>query len=112
MRMLGLPGHFCRGYRALSTDRLARARRALSTAAAAGLPRDPLLQPFTLKHLTLRNRILSTSHAPNYVEDRLPQRRYRKYHGEKARGGLALSMFGAHPPVRLMVALGIPASHA
>ena len=34
---------------------------------------DPLLQPFQLKHLTLKNRILSTSHEPAYSEDGLPQ---------------------------------------
>lgn len=28
---------------------------------------DPLLQPFQLKHLRLKNRILSTSHAPAYA---------------------------------------------
>ena len=53
---------------------------------------DPLLQPYTLKHLTLKNRILSTSHEPNYAEDGLPTERYRLYHREKARGGIALNM--------------------
>jgi 2,4-dienoyl-CoA reductase-like NADH-dependent reductase (Old Yellow Enzyme family) len=56
--------------------------------------RDPLLQPFRLKHLTLKNRILSTAHAPNYVEDAKPKERYQLYHEEKAKGGLALTMFG------------------
>jgi 2,4-dienoyl-CoA reductase-like NADH-dependent reductase (Old Yellow Enzyme family) len=55
---------------------------------------DPLLQPFRLKHLTLRNRILSTAHAPNYVEDGKPKLRYQLYQEEKAKGGLALTMFG------------------
>ncbi len=55
---------------------------------------DPLLQPFTLKHLTLKNRIISTSHEPAYSEDGLPKARYRLYHEEKAKGGLALTMFG------------------
>ncbi len=27
---------------------------------------DPLLQPFQLKHLTFRNRIISTAHEPGY----------------------------------------------
>ena len=54
---------------------------------------DPLLQPFQLKHLTLKNRILSTSHEPAYSEDGLPKRRYRLYHEEKAKGGMALNMF-------------------
>ena len=29
-----------------------------------------LLQPFRLRHVTFRNRFMSTSHAPGYVEDR------------------------------------------
>lgn len=55
---------------------------------------DPLLQPFQLKHLTMRNRIMSTSHAPSYAEDGKPGLRYQLYHEEKAKGGLALTMFG------------------
>ena len=53
---------------------------------------DPLLEPFRLKHLTLKNRLMSTAHEPNYAEDGLPGARYRAYHVEKARGGLALTM--------------------
>ena len=53
---------------------------------------DPLLQPFTLKHLTLRNRLLLTSHEPAYGEDGLPKDRYRAYHVERARAGVALTM--------------------
>jgi 2,4-dienoyl-CoA reductase-like NADH-dependent reductase (Old Yellow Enzyme family) len=53
---------------------------------------DPLLQPFTLKHLTLRNRIMSTAHEPNYHEEGMPKERYRLYHVEKAKGGIALTM--------------------
>lgn len=53
---------------------------------------DPLLQPYQLKHLTLRNRIMSTSHEPFYSEDGMPKERYRLYHVEKAKGGIALTM--------------------
>src|SRR5690625_4724681 len=53
---------------------------------------DPLLQPYQLKHLTLRNRIMSTAHEPAYCEEGLPKDRYRLYHVEKARGGIALTM--------------------
>ena len=53
---------------------------------------DPLLQPFRLKHLTLRNRLMSTAHEPAYTEDGMPKERYRLYHGEKAKGGVALTM--------------------
>ncbi len=53
---------------------------------------DPLLQPYALKHLVLRNRIMSTSHEPSYSEDGMPKDRYRLYHVEKAKGGVALTM--------------------
>ncbi len=53
---------------------------------------DPLLEPYRLKHLVLRNRIMSTAHEPAYSEDGLPKDRYRLYHLEKAKGGIALTM--------------------
>ncbi len=56
------------------------------------LSKDPLLQPYQLKHLTLKNRIMSTSHEPAYSEDGMPKDRYRLYHLEKAKGGMALTM--------------------
>jgi 2,4-dienoyl-CoA reductase-like NADH-dependent reductase (Old Yellow Enzyme family)/thioredoxin reductase len=56
------------------------------------LARDPLLQPYQLKHLTLRNRVMSTAHEPAYSEDGMPKDRYRLYHVEKAKGGIALTM--------------------
>src|SRR5579871_4522443 len=56
--------------------------------------RDPLLQPFRLRHLRLKNRIMSTSHASGLEEGGLPKERYQAYHEEKAKGGLALTMFG------------------
>ena len=51
-------------------------------------------EPFSLKNLTLKNRIVSTAHSPGYGEDGLPALRYQLYHEEKARGGIALTMFG------------------
>ena len=53
---------------------------------------DPLLQPYRLKHLTLRNRIMITSHEPAYPEDGMPKGRYRAYHAERAKAGVALTM--------------------
>ena len=53
---------------------------------------DPLLQPYQLRHLTLRNRFMSTAHEPSYSEDGMPKDRYRLYHVEKAKGGIALTM--------------------
>ncbi len=55
---------------------------------------DPLLQPLHIRHLRLKNRILSTSHEPAYAEDGKPKLRYQLYHEEKAKGGLAMTMFG------------------
>ncbi|MEU5836639.1 NADH:flavin oxidoreductase [Streptomyces diacarni] len=55
---------------------------------------DPLLQPYTLKNLTLRNRVVSTSHEPAFGQEGLPRDRYRRYHVEKARGGVGLTMIG------------------
>jgi 2,4-dienoyl-CoA reductase-like NADH-dependent reductase (Old Yellow Enzyme family)/thioredoxin reductase len=53
---------------------------------------DVLLSPYQLKHLTLRNRIIVTAHEPAYPEDGLPKARYRAYHVERARGGIAMTM--------------------
>ncbi len=55
---------------------------------------DPLFQPLQLGHLHLKNRIMSTSHAIAYQDDGKPKERYQAYHEEKAKGGLALTMFG------------------
>jgi hypothetical protein len=57
-------------------------------------PTDPLLRPFRLKHLTLKNRVMSTSHACGLHDGGMPAERYQRYHEEKAKGGIALSMFG------------------
>lgn len=56
------------------------------------MSQDPLLQPYRLKHLTLRNRIMITSHEPAYPKDGMPKDRYRAYHVERARAGVALTM--------------------
>ena len=55
---------------------------------------DPLLRPYQLKHLAIRNRVLSTAHEPAYTEDGLPKERYRLYHSEKAKGGIGMTMIG------------------
>lgn len=55
---------------------------------------DPLLEGYQLRHLALRNRVVSTSHEPAYTEDGMPKDRYRLYHLEKARGGVGLTMIG------------------
>ncbi|MCC7045792.1 MAG: NADH:flavin oxidoreductase [Alphaproteobacteria bacterium] len=60
----------------------------------APIARDPLLQPFRIRHLTLKNRVMSTSHACGLEVDGMPVERYQRYHESKARGGIALTMFG------------------
>jgi 2,4-dienoyl-CoA reductase-like NADH-dependent reductase (Old Yellow Enzyme family) len=52
---------------------------------------DPLLQPFQLKHLTLKNRLMTSSHEPAYTDDGMPKERYRLYHAARARAGLAMT---------------------
>jgi hypothetical protein len=56
------------------------------------MSQDPLLQPYQLKHLTLKNRIMTTSHEPAYPDDGMPKDRYRLYHLERAKAGVALTM--------------------
>ena len=56
------------------------------------MSKDPLLQPYQLKHLTLKNRIMTTSHEPAYPEEGMPKDRYRAYHEERAKAGVALAM--------------------
>jgi 2,4-dienoyl-CoA reductase-like NADH-dependent reductase (Old Yellow Enzyme family)/thioredoxin reductase len=53
---------------------------------------DPLLQPFQLKHLRLKNRLMITAHEPAYAEDGMPKARYRAYQVERAKSGIALTM--------------------
>ena len=55
---------------------------------------DPLLTPFQIGNLSLKNRIVSTPHAPALAEDGMPKERYQRYHLEKAKGGIAMTMIG------------------
>jgi len=55
---------------------------------------NELLQPFKLNSIELRNRIVSTAHAPSFAEGGHPRERYRLYHEEKAKGGIGLTMIG------------------
>ena len=58
------------------------------------ITKDPLLQPLTIRRLTLKNRVMSTAHASGMDDGGMPKFRYQRYHEEKAKGGLALTMFG------------------
>lgn len=62
---------------------------------------DPLLTPFRLKSLTLRNRVMSTSHSSGLNDAGMPGERYQAYHEAKAKGGLALTMFGGSSNVSI-----------
>ena len=61
-----------------------------------------LFEPYTLRHLELRNRIISTPHGPAYAEQGMPGERYQRYHEEKARGGIAMTMFGGSSNISRM----------
>ncbi|MFT5549272.1 MAG: 2,4-dienoyl-CoA reductase-like NADH-dependent reductase (Old Yellow Enzyme family) [Candidatus Azotimanducaceae bacterium] len=56
------------------------------------MSQDPLLQPYQLKHLTIKNRIMITSHEPAYAEEGMPKDRYRAYHEERAKAGIGMTM--------------------
>ena len=53
---------------------------------------DPLLEPFQLKHLKIRNRVFTSAHEPAYSVEGMPTDRYRLYHEERAKGGVGLTM--------------------
>src|SRR5690554_6262700 len=71
------------------------------TVASSSVSGDPLLQPLTIRNRTFRNRIMSTSHACGLEEGGMPKERYQRYHEEKAKGGIELSMFGGSSNVDL-----------
>jgi dimethylglycine catabolism A len=54
----------------------------------------PLFSPLTIKHITIKNRFLSTSHAPGYAVQGTITDRYVAYEAEKAKGGVGLVQFG------------------
>lgn len=56
------------------------------------MSRDPLLQPYQLKHLRLRNRVMTSAHEPAYPEEGMPKERYCAYHVERAKAGIAMTM--------------------
>ncbi len=62
---------------------------------------DALFRPLAIKRLVIRNRFLSTSHAPGYAVGGHITGRYRRYQAEKARGGVGLTQFGGATAVSL-----------
>ena len=55
---------------------------------------DILFTPTQLGPITLKNRFVGSAHEPAYGEGGLPLERYQAYLEEKAKGGVALVMFG------------------
>lgn len=53
-------------------------------------PVRPLAKPLTLRHLTLRNRIVFGAHTNNMAEDGEPSARQIAYLAERAKGGAAM----------------------
>ena len=53
---------------------------------------DPLLRPYNIKNLEIKNRLMTSAHEPSYAENGMPKERYRNYHVERAKGGLGLTM--------------------
>ena len=59
---------------------------------------DPLLQPYRLKQLTLRNRLMSTGHEPAYTDEGMAKDRYRgrrspgsRYRSRRSEEGLRVA---------------------
>ena len=50
-------------------------------------------------NVTLRNRIASTAHVPGFAERGYPTDQYCRYHAEKARGGVGLTITGGSTSV-------------
>ena len=59
---------------------------------------DALFEPLRIKNLTIRNRFLSTSHSPAYARGGEITDRYVRYHAEKAKGGVGLTLSSAARP--------------
>lgn len=62
---------------------------------------DKLFEPLEIRKLTIRNRIVSTSHSEVYAERGMPTERFRAYHVEKARGGIGMTMCGGSSSVAI-----------
>jgi mycofactocin system FadH/OYE family oxidoreductase 2 len=59
-----------------------------------------LLEPFTLRHLRLRNRVMMTAHVTNMAPLHRPTDQHVAYYRDRARGGIGLIVMGfpsVHP---------------
>jgi 2,4-dienoyl-CoA reductase-like NADH-dependent reductase (Old Yellow Enzyme family)/thioredoxin reductase len=66
-------------------------------------PFPALFKPLTLRHKTLRNRIVFGAHTANMSEMGLPGERHRAYYEERARGGAAMIVVEPVPVHRTAV---------
>ena len=58
-----------------------------------------LFTPLQLRHLTVKNRIVSSAHADSLAEDGMPTEKTRRYYEEKVKGGVGVLMcFGSGCP--------------
>lgn len=62
---------------------------------------DKIFEPLTIKQVTIRNRIVSTSHSEVFAKDGLPTDRLIAYHAEKAKGGIGMTMCGGSSSVSI-----------
>ena len=62
---------------------------------------DALFEPLQIKGSRIRNRFLSTSHAPGLAVGGVVSDRYIRYQAEKAKGGVGLTQFGGATAVSL-----------
>ena len=69
-------------------------------------PFPALFQPLTIRHKTLRNRIVFGSHTANMSENGLPGERHRGYYEERARGGVGMIVVEPSPVHRTAVLTG------
>ena len=58
-----------------------------------------LFTPIRVGNVTLRNRIASTAHVPGFADKGYPTEQYCRYHAEKARGGVGLTITGGSTSV-------------
>jgi 2,4-dienoyl-CoA reductase-like NADH-dependent reductase (Old Yellow Enzyme family) len=62
---------------------------------------DKLFEPLKIRNVVIRNRIVSTGHAEVYAEAGMPSDRQIRYHAEKARGGIGLTICGGSSSVSI-----------
>src|SRR5258708_25339834 len=60
---------------------------------------EKLFEPLQIGNVVIRNGIVSTGHAEVYSDAGLPSERQIRYHAEKARGGIGLTICGGSSSV-------------